>query len=63
MVKLKYAKASLIQCTCCGMMRHQNELEFFGELPTVYVCYKCLGIDIDKVRGRVDVKEKKRFEC
>ena len=22
-----------------------------------------LGIDIDKVRGRIDVKERKRFEC
>ena len=46
---MKYPKISLIECACCRMLRHQNEVIHFGDMPTIYICKKCL--DCEKEKG------------
>ena len=41
-IKPKHRKRSLIQCECCRQMRHKHEVKHMGELPMIYICYKCL---------------------
>jgi hypothetical protein len=50
-VKPKHTKRSLIQCECCKQMRHSNEVKHFSDLPTVYICSKCLKESEDKNNG------------
>ena len=44
----KYTKTSLIECTCCRMLRHENEVVHLGDMPTVHICIKCLKEDLEK---------------
>jgi hypothetical protein len=45
----KYTKRTMIECTCCGKIRSLKNLTHLGDMPTVYVCDKCLEDDPKKV--------------